>query len=437
MAADILGPVTLARKSRARYILVMSDLFTKYAVTVALQDMTAATVANAIIDEWIMKFGAPDVIHTHQCSNFNNELIHDTCRIFMIEKTRTTPYHPQGNGQVERSNRVIADTLSKYCAEKPQEWDVYLPYITFVYNTTVHRTIGATPYSMIFGREAQYPIDLLVPKPPGDPILKLGEHAEELNERLYEIHREVQMTMGTEQRRQKEYFKRKVHGEPFREGVLVWLFEPHEAKSRKFYLPWHGPFEVLSRTSEVAYMICKRGNKEKWQKVHFNCLKPYRGNPEARHSGRLKNRPPPIYEENLNDVETEEENENSPFHVIETTTAESQAARNRPKVTFKTIPEIVEEDSELETETTAHDENVERQTSPHLTAYETIPGDDSENSESERSAVRNDAPERPLDTDHDSQNESQRDSDVSTGRESRIRRPIVRFGIDKFVKRCK
>ena len=174
MAADILGPVTLAKKSRARYILVMSDLFTKYAVTVALQDMTAATVVNAIIDEWIMKFGAADVIHTDQGSNFNSENMQDICHIFMIEKTRTTPYHPQGNGQVERFNRVIADTLSKHCAEKPQEWDVYLPYITFAYNTTVHRTIGATPYSMIFGREAQYPIDLFVPKPPGDPRLKLG-----------------------------------------------------------------------------------------------------------------------------------------------------------------------------------------------------------------------------------------------------------------------
>ena len=434
MAADILGPVTLARKSKARYILVMSDLFTKYAVTVALQDMTAAKVANAIIDEWIMKFGAPDVIHTDQGSNFNSELMHD---IFMIEKTRTTPYHPQGNGQVERFNRVIADTLSKYCAEKPQEWDVYLPYITFVYNTTVHRTIGATPYSMIFGREAQYPIDLFVPKPPGDPRLKLGEHAEELNERLYEIHREAQMTMGPEQRRQRDYFNRKVHGEPFKEGELVWLFEPHKANSIKFYLPWHGPFEVLSRTSEVTYMICKRRNKEKWQKVHFNSLKPYRGNPEVRHSGRLKNRTPPIYEEIPNDVETEEENEDNPFHVIETTTEESQAARNRPKVTFKTIPEIVKQDSDSQTEITAHDENVERQTSPHLTAYETIPGDDSENSESERSAVRNDEPERPLDTDHDSQNESQRGSDVLTGRESRIRRPPVRFGIDEFVNRCK
>ena len=123
--------------------------------------------------------------------------------------------------------------------------------------------------------------------------------------------------------------------------------------------------------------------------------------------------------------------------MIETTTAESQAAKNRPKVTFKPIPEIVEQDSDPGTEITAHEENVERQASPKLTAYETVPGDDSENSESEKDKVRNDAPERPLDTDHHSQNESQRDSDVPTGRESRVRRTPVRFGIDEFVKRCK
>ena len=72
-----------------------------------------------------------------------------------------------------------------------------------------------------------------------------------------------------------------------------------------------------------------------------------------------------------------------------------------------------------------------------MTAYEAIPGDDSENSESEQITVRNVAPERPLDTDQDSQNESQRDSDVPTRRESRVRRPPVRFGIDEFVNKNK
>ena len=415
----------------------MRDLFTKYAVGEALQNMTAATVANAIIDEWIMTIGAPDVIHTDQGSNFDSQLMQDIYRIFMIEKTRTTPYHPQGDGQVERINRVIADTLSKYCVEKPQDWDVYLLYITFVYITTVYRTIGATPYSMIFGREAQYPIDLFVPKPPGDLRLKLGENAEESNERLYEIHREAQITMRTKQRRQREYFTRKVHGKPLTEGDLVWLFEPHKAKSRKVYLPWHGPFEFLCRTSGVTYMICKRGKNEKWQSVHFNSSKPYRGDYEVLHSGTQKNRPPPTYEEIPNEIETEEENEDRPFHVFKPTTAESQAARNWPKVTFSQLPEIVQQDPESEVENASRDETNGRQALRSLTAYERIPGDDSENSESEQITVRDDGLERLLDEDHDSQNESQRDSDVPTGRESRVRRPLVRFGIDYFINKNK
>ena len=173
-------------------------------------------------------------------------------------------------------------------------------------------------------------------------------------------------------------------------------------------------------------MICKRGNKEKWQKVHFNRLKPYRGHPEVRHSGRLKNRPPPVYEEIPDEIEFEEEIEDRPFHVFKPTTAESQAARNKPKVTFTELPEIVEQDTESETEDRAHDERIERQTPLQSTAYETILGDDSETSESEQLTVRSDAPERPSDTDHDSQNESQRVSDVPTGRESRVRRPPLR-----------
>ena len=170
VAAVILGPVTLAKKSQARYILVISDLYTKYAVAVPLKDMTAKTVATTLVEEWILKFGAPDTLHTDQGTNFNSEVMKDVCQVFMIDKTRISPYHPQGNGQVERFNRVIADTISKYCAAKPQEWDLYLPHVNFVYNTTVHKTLGTTPFSMLYGREAQYPIDLFYPKPPGDPF---------------------------------------------------------------------------------------------------------------------------------------------------------------------------------------------------------------------------------------------------------------------------
>ena len=72
----------------------MSDLFTKYAVMVAPEGMMAAMVANAIIDEWIMKIRAPDVINTVQCWNSNSEIKSDICHNFIIEKTRTTSYQP-------------------------------------------------------------------------------------------------------------------------------------------------------------------------------------------------------------------------------------------------------------------------------------------------------------------------------------------------------
>ena len=118
MAADFSGPVTLAKKPKARYILVMNDLFTKYAITLALQDMTAVTAANAITDEWIMKVGASNVIHTDRGLIFNGVIIQDFCPLLLIGKMRTTPHHPQGNAQVEILKSVTADTLSEYCAEK-------------------------------------------------------------------------------------------------------------------------------------------------------------------------------------------------------------------------------------------------------------------------------------------------------------------------------
>ena len=234
IAADILDPVTLASKCKAKYILVISDLYTKYAVTVPLKDMTAATVANAIVEEWIMRYGAPDVLHTDQGTNFNSVLMHDISRLFMIDKTRTTPYHPQGNGQVERSNRVIADTISKYCAEKPHLWDTYLPYVTFVYSTTIHRTIGTTPYSMLLGKEAQYPINLFYSKPPRDPRLMLGEDGLELNEKLYEVHSHAQATMGKEQRRQRDYFNKKYKAIHLNQVTYSGYMSPVEQNRENF-----------------------------------------------------------------------------------------------------------------------------------------------------------------------------------------------------------
>ena len=214
VAADILGPVTLAARSRAKYILVMTDLFTKYAISVPLVVTEAKDVAKEIVECWVLHFRVPDVLHTDQGKNFGSDFIKELCKLLKMDKTRTSPYHPQGNGQVERHNRVIADVLSKYCAENHRDWDTMLPYVNFVYNTTIHRTTEATPFSLVYGQECQYPIDLFYPKPQ-DQERTQNEFVDRLDRQFRQAHSHARELLGVNQNRQKDQFHRKVFGKPY------------------------------------------------------------------------------------------------------------------------------------------------------------------------------------------------------------------------------
>ena len=240
VAADILGPVTLAARSRAKYIFVMTDLFTKYAISVPLAVTEAKDVEKEIVQCWVLHFGVPDVLHTDQGINFGSDLIKQLCKLFKMDKTRTSPYHPQGNGQMEQHNRVIADVLSKYCAENLPDWDTMLPYVNFVYNTTIHRTTGATPFSLVYGQECQYPFDLFYPKP-HDQERTQNQFVDWLDRQFREAHSHARELLALNQNQQKDRFHKKVFGKSYEVDDKVWIFSKHKAKSKKFFLPWEGP----------------------------------------------------------------------------------------------------------------------------------------------------------------------------------------------------
>ena len=246
IAADILGPVTKTKPTGYKYILVLADFFTKYVVSVPLQSTTAEAVAKALVEHWILLFCTPDSVHTVQGTNFCSEMILELCRLLAIDKTRTSAYHPLGNGMVQRHNRVIADMISKYCSGNPHTWDEMLSYLSFVYNTIVHRTTGHTPFSLVFGQECRYRIDLFLPKAPGQEIRKY-EFTRWLEEQFTEAHMNARETLSCNQERQKDIYQKDVFGDAYKAGDKVWLFAPHQAKSRKFFLPWDGPYTILEK----------------------------------------------------------------------------------------------------------------------------------------------------------------------------------------------
>ena len=108
IAADILESVTMAKASNSKHILVITDLFTKFVVSTPLMGTESEDVARSIAEKWVLKFGVPDVLHTDQGKNVGSQLILEMCKLLKIDKTRTSPSHPQGNGTiVERHNRIF------------------------------------------------------------------------------------------------------------------------------------------------------------------------------------------------------------------------------------------------------------------------------------------------------------------------------------------
>ena len=100
-----------------------------------------------------------------------------------------------------------------------------IPYLNFVSNTTVHKTTGQTPFSLVFGQECKYPIDLLLTKAPGREIANY-EFKRWLNEQFREAHMKARETLGYRQGRQKDFYQKSVFGEERKSGEKVWLLAP-------------------------------------------------------------------------------------------------------------------------------------------------------------------------------------------------------------------
>ena len=106
VALDIMGPLPKSNQGN-RYILVISDYFIRWAEAYGIPNQEAVTVANILVNKFFCRFGLPEQLHSDMGSQFESKVVQELCKILLILKTHTTPYHPQCYGLVERLNRTI------------------------------------------------------------------------------------------------------------------------------------------------------------------------------------------------------------------------------------------------------------------------------------------------------------------------------------------
>ena len=272
IAIDLVGPLPSTARGN-RYILSVTDYFSKWAEAFALRNAEAKTVARVLVDRVICQFGAPESIHTDQGAQFESSLFQEMCALLHIKKTRTTAYHPESDGQTERFNRTLRHMLRTVVAEN-LHWDDMLPSLLLAYRSSVHASTGYTPHYLLFGCEARLPVDVVygLPEPSRLPAT---EHVAELQERLETAHRLTRHHLQAAQLHQKEFYDRRCHGAPYSVGDLVWLLCPaiRPGESGKFHRPWRGPCRVTEVIGQVNYRVSNL-DTDSSQVVHFNRLKP-------------------------------------------------------------------------------------------------------------------------------------------------------------------
>ena len=272
IAMDILGPLPLTERGN-KYILVIGDYFTKWKEAYPMKNMEATTVASILVQEFICRFGVPECIHTDQGHNFEAELIKEICKILDIKKTRTSPYHPQSDGMIEKYNRTLLSMLSTALEKNHSNWDLQLPLLILAYRTSVQETTGATPFSLMFGRSARLPIDIEF-NLPSTSHTSLNQYQSQLQNQLQQAYKTVREHSLAEQTRQKCLYDRSIHGPEYEIGDEVWLHCPAVSKGRckKFHRPWQGPFTVVKVIDNFVYRIQNNATPRKRFVVHYNRL---------------------------------------------------------------------------------------------------------------------------------------------------------------------
>ena len=154
-----------------KHILVVCDYFSKWIALFALPDIRAETVAERLLEDVFSNFGMPECLHSDQGKQFESSLFQEFCRMLGIHKTRSTLYHPQSDGLVERMDRTIQNVLAAYVSDHQRDWDYYLAQTQLAYNTSQHSSTSYTKHFLLFGREARLPLLVLVDAPAPPQIL--------------------------------------------------------------------------------------------------------------------------------------------------------------------------------------------------------------------------------------------------------------------------
>ncbi|MCO5575487.1 hypothetical protein L7F22_029288 [Adiantum nelumboides] len=222
---DAIGPLPRTTTGK-QYILTATDYMTKWAEAASVAPIIATDVSKFMLDYIYSRFGTPLQILSDRGPGFRGDFIDAVLENLSIKYVHSTPYYPQCNGLVEKTNGVSCKIINKHIRDRPQDWDKHLTAALWAYRTSFKVSTQFTPYHLVYGQEALLPIEVELGslRVLAKDITSSKEKHEQriLDLQQLELDREASIDYYiTRVNKKREQFNNKVKEKKLKEGMLV------------------------------------------------------------------------------------------------------------------------------------------------------------------------------------------------------------------------
>ena len=258
---------------------------TKAAIFIPCQETITAEGVAMLYLRWVYpRYGIPAKVITNRDTRFTSKFAKGLCDALQIKQNISTAYHPQTDGQSERTNQFLETYLCFYCEEKQDDWHKWLPFAEFAHNQWPNATTQKTPFELIMGYTPKLEWNLLPSQVPAVEK-RLGE-LEEVRQEAFRNILKAQSVLRMKKKGSKRF-------KPYQEGDQVWI----EGTNLKTLYPTaklgpkrYGPFKILKQMSPVVYWVEIPKHWKIHNVFHANLITPYK---ETELHGPNFTRPPP------------------------------------------------------------------------------------------------------------------------------------------------
>jgi len=260
---DTVGPLPKTERGNEYAVTIICDL-TKYLVTVPIPNKQAKTVAKALIDSFILIYGPMKTFISDLGTEYKNQILNEICDYLKIEKLTSTAYHHQTLGTVERSHRTLNAYLRSYISIDKDDWDDWLTFFTYCYNTTPSAIHNYCPFELVFAK-TPIPFDDAATV---QPLYNLDDYAKEAKFRLQIANERVKHFLNTKKLRSQMYADKNLADVNIKVGDKVLIRNEVGHKLENRYL---GPYVVIAADNKHNFTL--NDDNDKPFKIHKSRLK--------------------------------------------------------------------------------------------------------------------------------------------------------------------